>query len=225
MNKKEFTVETFNEMLDKVVFWNSLGGNDVEDKSLIPMYLTLSREEMFGPNEFLQGWFNDDKVMQADGVADLIFTVGFLSQLKKERKLILDDEDLCPLSTGEVIYYLAGELIEEIYYTCLYDSLYGLCYKISEYIDVEAVFNAVYESNMSKYVDIKTIGDLEWFIHEEIGDIESQGRYAEIVTRKQGDYIILLANKDVREGKVFDKPKVVKTSRFFEPKNLEQFIY
>ena len=31
---KEFTLKTFEGMLEKVVFWNSLAGNEVKDESL-----------------------------------------------------------------------------------------------------------------------------------------------------------------------------------------------
>ena len=51
---------------------------------LIPAYLQLSREEFYSRNEFLQGWFTGDKVMQADGIADLVFTYGFFCILEGE---------------------------------------------------------------------------------------------------------------------------------------------
>lgn len=224
MNNKEFTVETFNKMLDKVVFWNSLAGNSAEDKNLIPMYLTLSREEMFGANEFLQGWFNGDKVMQADGVADLVFTVGFFARLLGDSDLYLDKDDWNSFDIDEAISNLTTDLILKSDYG-VYDSLFGLCYKMSEYMDVEEIFNQVYESNMSKFLYdpdfTMTMGTLDGEIHQ----IEDEGRYGDLEAKRVGDYWILLAGKDLRENKLFPKAKIVKPSTFFEPKNLEKFIY
>lgn len=225
MNKKEFTIETFDTMLDKVVFWNSLAGNSVEDKSLIPMYLTLSREEMFGANEFLQGWFNGDKVMQADGVADLVFTVGFLARLREDNHPFLESRDWDTLRVDESVAFLSTELIVETCCESFYDGLFGLCYKMSEYMDVEEIFNKVYESNMSKFLYdpdfTMTMGTLDGETYK----IEDEGRYGDLEAKRVGDYWILLAGRDLRENKVFPKAKIVKPSTFFEPKNLEKFIY
>ena len=230
--KKQFTQETFDKMIDKVVFWNELAGNLPEDKSLEPVYLQLVREEMFGQNEFLQGWFTSDKVMQADGVADLIFTGGMLSCLQGDYRIFTDSE-LQSLETEEVIALLSSTLIE--YGGIVNDSLYSLCFKMSEVMDVESVFNAVYSSNMTKYATddelagayqdqfgfIESVDFAEWQCEQ----IEEQNRYSGVNYHKVGSYYIFTAKQDVQSGVVFDKPKIVKPSTFKEPIDLSQYIY
>lgn len=215
--KKQFTQETFDRMIDKVVFWNGLAGNLPEDKSLEPVYLQLVREEMFGQNEFLQGWFTGDKVMQADGVADLIFTGGMLSRIQGVQPRYPVDF----FSTCEMIAILADNLIDNS--LGVYNSLFGLCLKMSEVMDVEDIFNAVYDSNMSKYVHEVELGNFD--LDEEVRLIEEQGRYTGVDYRQVGQYFIFTAKQDVRSGVVFDKPKIVKPSTFKEPIDLSQYIY
>ena len=223
--KKEFTLKTFEGMLDKVVFWNSLAGNDVKDESLIPVYLQLAREEFFGQNEFLQGWFTGDKVMQADGLADSVFTGGFLAVLTdSDENFIIPDEDYRDLySTEELVGEYSDTLINTSGYDLLRENLYGLCLKMSEVMDVEAVFNTVYESNMTKYVHEAQLGDFD--LDEEVRIIEEQNRYSGVDYHKVGLYYIFTAKQDVQSGVVFDKPKIVKPSTFKEVQGLEQFIY
>ena len=218
--KKEFTLKTFEGMLDKVVFWNSLAGNDVKDESLIPVYLQLSREEMFGKNEFLQGWFTGDKVMQADGVADLVFTYGFLCKLMQDSSIYENDVEIKSYSLEDMVNHLSTNLI---YGYENYEALYSLCLKMSEVMDVEAVFDTVYESNMTKYVHEAQLGDFD--LEEEVRIIEEQNRYSGVDYHKVGSYYIFTAKQDVQSGVVFDKPKIVKPSTFKEVQGLEQFIY
>ena len=218
--KKEFTLKTFEGMLDKVVFWNSLAGNDVKDESLIPVYLQLAREEFFGQNEFLQGWFTGDKVMQADGVADLVFTYGFLCKLMQDSSVYENDVEIKSYSLEDMVNHLSTNLI---YGYENYEALYSLCLKMSEVMDVEAVFDTVYESNMTKYVHEAQLGDFD--LEEEVRIIEEQNRYSGVDYHKVGSYYIFTAKQDVQSGVVFDKPKIVKPSTFKEVQGLEQFIY
>lgn len=216
---KEFTLKTFEGMLDKVVFWNSLAGNDKFDFSLSPVYLQLSREEFYSHNEFLQGWFTGDKVMQADGVADLVFTYGFFCILEREDIHSVDEYQAVNY-TDSAISEMSTNLINGVWDL---SSLYTLCLKMSEFMDVEAVFNAVYESNMTKYVHEAQLGDFD--LDEEVRIIEEQNRYSGVYYHKVGSYYIFTAKQDVQSGVVFDKPKIVKPSTFKEVQGLEQFIY
>ena len=172
---------------------------------------------MFGQNEFLQGWFTGDKVMQADGIADLLFTGGMLSRIQKTEH----EYDYIELSTNEVVASLAEDIIDNS--LGVYDSLYALCLKMSEVMDVEAVFNVVYESNMTKYVHEVQLGDFD--LDEEVRIIEEQNRYSGVDYHKVGSYYIFTARQDVQSGVVFDKPKIVKPSTFKEVQGLAQFIY
>lgn len=216
---KEFTLKTFEGMLDKVVFWNSLAGNDQYDTSLIPVYLQLSREEFYNSKEFLQGWFTGDKVMQADGIADLVFTYGFFCILEREDVYYIDEYQAVNY-TDSAITEMSTNLINGMW--DLYN-LYTLCLKMSEVMDVEAVFNAVYESNMTKYVHEAQLGDFD--LDEEVRIIEGKNRYSGVDYHKVGSYYIFTAKQDVQSGVVFDKPKIVKPSTFKEVQGLEQFIY
>jgi len=208
------------------VVWNKIGGNEVEDKSLIPIYTQLSREEMFGQNEFLQGWFTGDKVMQADGVGDLLFTVGMLCELTDscEHFQCITSEWKGAFSTEEVISLLSSSLIDIEDTLELRETLFALCVKMSEIMDVERVFRVISDSNYSKYVheDMLYHGfDLDG----EADLIESKGRYGDVKYKKVGDYYVFTAGKDLESGVVFDKPKIIKSSLFREVEGLEKFIY
>lgn len=223
MEKKVFTRSDFDCIIKDVVFWNSLAGNFPEDKTLEEVYLQLSREEMFGKNEFLQGWFTGDRVMQADGVGDLLFTVGMLSSILGETDAPSSYEDyLGHLLTEEVVEMLSSVLIS--YQGAVRDYLFGLCLKMSEVMDVYSVFRVIYESNVSKFIhesEIENGIDLD----AEARSIESQGRYAEVSYKQVGEYFAFTAGRDVESGVVFSKPKIVKASTFKEPASLEKFIY
>lgn len=226
MEKKEFTRNTFDTIIQDVVQWNKIGGNEVEDKSLIPIYTQLSREEMFGQNEFLQGWFTGDKVMQADGVGDLLFTVGMLCELTDSC-----DQFQCAtfewkdsFSTEEVISLLSSSLINVEDYYELREHLFALCVKMSEIIDVEGVFRVISDSNYSKYVHEDELYH-GFDLDGEVSIIESKGRYGDVSYKKVGNYYVFTAGKDLESGVVFDKPKIIKSSLYHEPEGLEKFIY
>ena len=226
MKKKEFTRNTFDAIVQDVVQWNKIGGNEVEDKTLIPIYTQLSREEMFGQNEFLQGWFIGDKVMQADGVGDLLYTCAMLCELTYSP----EDFQVNPLewknlfTTEEVISLLSSSLINVEDYYELREHLFALCVKMSEIMDVGGVFHKISESNYSKYVHEDELYH-GFDLDGEVFDIESKGRYGYISYKKVGNYYVFTAGKDLESGVVFDKPKIIKSSLFHEPAGLEHFIY
>lgn len=223
MDKKEFTLEVFNSILDKVVLWNSVAGNKVSDEGLIPVYLQLSREEFYGHNEFLQGWFTGDKVMILDGICDLLFTVGFLSKLAGSKPVNTETHFYTLEKENTEIDYLSSNLLREDY-RFLQSNLFYFCKAMSAYFDIEGAFESVYESNMSKYIHKSEV----WhgnYLDDEVSQIEDKGRYADVSYRKEGEYFIITAGRDAESGVVFDKPKIIKPSTFHEPKGLEQFIY
>lgn len=233
--KKEFNLEIFNRMLDKVVKWNAIGGNSVDNKDLIPTYVALSREEFFGKDEFLQGWFSGDKVMQADGLGDLVFTFGFLCKLLRSEDILSTDKYLILSGIKSRVVAIAYDLLDaddlqdqDNDFLLWYEDLYALCLKFSEIMDVEGVFNTIYESNMSKYLDSSnfwTKEERDLALHKEVDYIISQGRYAEVSYYESNGYIVFTAEKDLQSGVVFPTPKIVKPSCFQEVIGLEQFIY
>ncbi len=232
--KKEFNLEVFNRMLDKVVKWNAIGGNSVDNKDLIPTYVALSREEFFGKDEFLQGWFSGDKVMQADGLGDLVFTFGFLCKLLRSEDIILTDKGILlsdiKSRIGSLSYNLLSEEDESEYWC---EDLYALCLKFSEIMDVEGVFNTIYESNMSKYMHRSDLFARAIYENTSVAEelirqystIEEQGRYKGISSYRNEDYIVFTAEEDLQSGVVFPTPKIIKPSCFQEVTGLEQFIY
>ncbi|UZV41268.1 hypothetical protein vBVpaMR16F_202 [Vibrio phage vB_VpaM_R16F] len=226
MEKKEFTRNTFDAIIQDVVQWNKIGGNEVEDKSLIPIYTQLSREEMFGQNEFLQGWFTGDKVMQSDGVGDLLFTVGMLCELTSscDHFQCTTHEWKDSFSTEEVISLLSSSLINVEDYYELREHLFALCVKMSEIMDVEGVFRKISKSNYSKYVHEDELYH-GFDLDGEVSLIESKGRYWDVKYKKVGDYYVFTAGKDLKSGVLFDKPKIIKSSLFHEPVGLGKFIY
>ncbi|UUW39778.1 hypothetical protein VP14_091 [Vibrio phage VPMCC14] len=226
MEKKEFTRKDFDAIIHSVVEWNKVGGNEVEDKSLIPIYTQLSREEMFGQNEFLQGWFTGDKVMQSDGMGDLIFTVGMLCELtgSDEDFVIPMEAYIEEFKTEEIIGDIAKELIESHEFTCLREDLFAFCLKMSEFMDVDGVFRVISESNYSKYVHEDELYH-GFDLDGEVSLIESEGRYGDVSYKKVGNYYVFTAGKDLESGVVFDKPKIIKSSLYHEPVGLEQYIY
>lgn len=222
--KKEFTLKTFKRMIGKVVEWNEIGGNSVEDTSLIPVYIQLSREEFYGQSEFLQGWFTGDKEMQADGVGDLLFVYGFLCELMKDNSVYSNDEELDSHNEAEIIDHLSANLIHG---DENYEALYTFCRKMSHHMDIEAVFNRVHTSNLSKFVHESVL--LEGFcLDGEVQHIESQGRYSGVDWKQVGEYFVFTARQDVQSGVVFNTPKVVKSSRFVDVEELGgllEFVY
>ncbi len=222
MEKKEFTLETFERIIDKVVIWNSLAGNLPEDKGLEKVYLQLSREEFFGQNEFLQGWFTGDKVMQADGVGDLLFTAGMLSRIVDDNTVNLSPDTLKSVDTDAIIDFLSGDLI--VWTKSIYDSLFVLCYRMDDIMDVESIFEVIYESNMSKYVHVDNLYG-GFCLDGEVQAIEYKGRYAGVDYKRVGDYYVFTALRDLESGVEFDKPKIVKSRLFKDVAGLEEFIY
>lgn len=223
MDKKEFTLEVFNNILDKVVLWNSVAGNKVSDESLIPTYKMLCNEEFYGHNEFLQGWFAGDKVMTLDGICDLLFTVGFLSKLAGSKPVTEETHFFTSGVEKNEISFLSTNLLCEDY-RFLQTNLFYFCKAMSAYFDIGGAFESVYESNMSKYIHESELYHA-FCLDGEVSQIEDKGRYADVGYRKEGEYFIITAGRDVESGVVFDKPKIIKPSTFHEPKGLEQFIY
>lgn len=226
MEKKEFTRRHFDAIIHDVVVWNKIGGNEVEDKSLIPIYTQLSREEMFGQNEFLQGWFTGDKVMQSDGMGDLLYTCGMLCELtdSPEDFQVNTEEWKNLFITEDVISLLSSSLINVEDYYELREHLFALCVKMSEIMDVEGVFRVISESNYSKYVHENELYN-GFDLDGEVFEIESKGRYGDVKYKKVGDYYVFTAGKDLESGVVFDKPKIIKSSLYHEPEGLDKFIY
>lgn len=229
--KKVLTPEDIYYMQSEVIKWNEVFSNSPTDKSLIPTYENLVREEWGGKGEYYESYLAGDLVGRADGVCDLIFTGMMLATLNNHHYIEKDK--------GWLEYVLSRsnvDLDEEIQEIGLWINdaasihskisahLPHLLRAESEYMDIRAAFDRVLESNYSKAIHISTNIDIE----AEIARIEAQGRYAEVFAEVNGEWIILRAHRDLQEGKYFEKGKIVKSSLFKDVKDLgglDEFVY
>lgn len=229
--KKVLTPEDIYYMQSEVTKWNEVFRNSLTDKSLIPTYENLVREEWGGKGEYYESYLAGDLVGRADGICDLIFTGMMLATLNNCHYTKKDK--------GWLEYVLSRsnvDLDEEIKEIGLWINdaasihskisahLPHLLRAESEYMNIRRAFDRVLESNYSKVIHMPAKVD----IAEEIARIEAQGRYADIFSDIKGKWIILRAHQDLQEGKYFEKGKIVKSSLFKDVKDLgglDEFIY
>lgn len=216
------TTEDLRYFQSEVILWNDTFGNSVDNKSLIKTYRDLTIEEFHGKGEYYESKLNNDKVGELDGLIDMIFTCFFwsvlegykhprVSSFREVRSFDFDSEDL-----HKVIEVEGVLLIREMLISILYEASFSF--------DLRGAFNRVLASNYSKAVHIKENLD----ISREMSTIEIEGRYTELSYEKKGDFIIIRAEKDIREGKSYEKGKIVKSSLFKSPEDLgglNEFIY
>lgn len=232
-NKSILTGEDILYMQDKVVAWNEFCGNMPDDKSLIPVYQSLTQEELLGKGELVESWNNGDMVGVADGIADLVFTSFFWS--------VLDGEDFSeendwhkevnagwtPRSIDNIIERLKWSVELNAHHTQTYFAL--LLYKMSELMDVRKVFDIVCESNYSKIPLVSEVTSSTHSLDDEVKRIEAEGRYAQVhyilLDSDEGQRVVFKANEDLREDKVFSKAKIIKSKAFKDVVGLEDCIY
>lgn len=228
---KKLTPEDIYYMQDKVVEWNKTFSNLVSDGSLIKTYMNLVKEEWGGEGEYYQSFLADDLVGRADGIADLIFT-GFMLGSLSGTDYKANDEDWIIVVCKDKTYTLQNEVASlqkrfaqgDITANAISAHLIPLLSVESKYMDVRGVFDRVLASNLTKAIHISENVDID----AEIARIESEGRYAEVFAETNGDYIVLRAHRDLKEGTYFGKGKIVKASTFLSPEDLgglEEFIY
>lgn len=227
---KKLTVEDILYFEDEVIKWNALFGNDVNDKSLIPTYHSLSKEEWFGKGEYLDSYNSGDIEGRLDGLIDSIF-VGFYWAALEGFSLQKEKTFLSDLVVGKAIDDTTEDLVilvgESLIYSQIYDyQTYLLCllYKEQQHFDIRSGFDRVLRSNYSKAAHVNDGLNVQ----EEIASIEAQGRYGDVFAQYVGDHIIFRAKKDLQEGVVYEKGKVVKPHTFKSVEDLgglKEFIY
>ena len=228
---KKLTPEDIYYMQDKVVEWNKTFSNLVSDKSLIPTYMNLVKEEWGGEGEYYQSFLANDLVGRADGIADLIFTGFMLGSLSGTDYKANDNTWITKVFNNDS-YTLQDEVLDlhewfvqgDITAFAISALLIPLLSVESKYMDVRGVFDRVLASNLTKAIHISENVDID----AEIARIESEGRYTEVFAETNGDYIVLRAHRDLKEGTYFEKGKIVKASTFLSPEDLgglEEFIY
>lgn len=229
-NKATLTGDDILYMQDKVVAWNEFCGNMRDDKSLIPVYQSLTQEELLGKGELVESWNSGDMVGVADGIADLVFTSFFWNALKDngvEKDSWRDHSEAgfnCEVNS--LLHNLTLEVDNHFWFQT---DFLMLLYKMSELMDVRKVFDIICESNYSKIPLVTEVVTEGYSLDDEVKRIEDEGRYADVhyilLDSDDGQRVVFKANKDLRENKVFNKAKIIKSKAFKDVEGLEEFIY
>jgi len=205
--------------------WNEIFGIYEGDSKFSPLYQQLSYEECFKGGELLDSLEKGDKVGVLDALGDLSFTV-FQWALCEGQPLELTersgyDKVVVP-NPCKTLYLkrLKDAILNKDSFGAA-TNLIHLLYSYSYEFDIVGAFNVILESNTSKALLKSKCVDIQ----KEIDYITSQGRYRDVVVEESGEYYVFKAGRDLRDGVVFDKPKVVKHSQFKDVSGLEHFIY
>ncbi|AUR87485.1 hypothetical protein NVP1101O_074 [Vibrio phage 1.101.O._10N.261.45.C6] len=234
-------------MEDKVLEWNTVFGNNLDDGSLIPTYVKLCIEEgneyvnapqkavelfkvkhgrMPSKNEEDQTELLTIKHCERiDALGDSVFTGFMLNRLQESAKYQEGDCWFTEMMTKGYDLVSMENILNLLEISDVYGYTTDLPLKLfqeSERYNIFGAFQRICESNFSK----AATKDVD--IEKEIVYIESQGRYADVFAEESGDYIIFKARKDLVEGNTFEKGKIVKPSTFVSVEDLgglEEFIY
>lgn len=226
MNK--ITTKDIMIMVQGVIDFNTVMGNDLSNKELTQTYLDLTKEEFYGTSEFYQSYLSGDKDGMLDGVVDLTFTSfawyllqgytfkeEYIDQLIKESNMTslkTDVLDLKDLIDQGLSYYTVNTLIRILAKD-----------EVTSKFDIMGGFKNILASNMSKVV---LEGELD--VGAELKLIESKGRYKDITVQEVINggkvYLAFKAGEDTENNVKFRAPKIIKTSLFVEP-DLKKFIY
>lgn len=233
MEQKILTGEDILYMQEQVIKFNEIAGNNTKDKSLIPLYKSLTEEELLGEDELIDSWNKGDMVGVLDGLIDSVFVSFYWAVLNGYGFSKNNTDKWYATAIDEVETYSTGELLSFLEDGLKFDKPFGyqtnfiiLLYKLSEKFDIVSAFDIINESNLSKFVNSKREGGVEQQdLDLELKYIGSQGRYDDVGYHKVGDYYVFTAKEDVKNNVVFSKPKIVKPSSFKEVEGLEQFIY
>jgi hypothetical protein len=215
-------------MYHSVVDWNTLSGNSVDDKDLSEIYKQLTNEELYGENEFIEGYIKHNDEMQLDGICDLIFTSFYWAAVNGMDEIQLEDAyekaftayDFGSATLEGTIKLLSYYLEKGHPYLFVKELIVVMLIRKKQY-DIVSAFEEVKRSNISKYPLVEEISDPE----KEIEYITRQGRYSDITYKEVNRRYIFLAGKDLKSGVVFDKKKIVKPSTFSDVNRLSSFVY
>ena len=224
---KGFTLsaQDIKDFTQTVIDFNALIGNDllttdpVMKAKLLKTYNTLSMEEITGEGELAESLEKGDKEGSLDGICDLLYT-GLAYCVLEGGK--------CNLNRGEEWFdnevwkgdshsSFVEESIHDMIYSLEKNKVYAfqtelliLLGHLHHKMDIVAGFKRVTESNFSKAMLTSSIEN----VGQEIQTIIDKGRYTGVATREVGEYTVFTATGDLREGKTFASPKVIKSSQF-----------
>lgn len=231
MEQKILTGEDIIYMQEQVIKFNEIAGNNTKDKSLIPLYKSLTEEELLGEDELIDSWNKGDMVGVLDGLIDSVFVSFYWAVLNGHGFSKNNVDKWYETAIGEVDSYSTEELLSFLKDELKFNNTFGyqsiftvLLYKLSEKFDIVSAFGIIKESNLSKFVHEDELYH-GFDLDGEVAYIESKGRYGDVTYKKVGNYYVFTAGKDLESGVVFDKPKIVKSSLFKEPIGLEKYIY
>lgn len=191
----------FKEFFERVMEFNEVIGNDVNDRTLIPLYTTLLIEEA---GEMADATSAEEEL---DSALDQLVVGGFLSELH-QRSLRVPRYELGCYVEG------ASSLIENIdnFPFVILEELMKTLTSLD--IDLHGALHHVMDSNFSKIPVIGTqIGMDEDNFDRMCSDIESKGRYKGVIWGITNNRLI------IRD----ENGKLLKADTFFEPE-LTQFI-
>lgn len=199
----------FKEFFEGVHEFNRVMGNDENDKSLIPLYTELLREEAA---EMTEAKTAEDEL---DSLIDQFTVAGFLAKLCGYRlghlvMVFRDDGSYKDASNRVALYARRNKHSQAISHV---EDLMHIFLTLD--IDHVGALREVNNSNMSKFIKVEE--SLTWE-QEEYYDlicksIVDKGRYTGVTWQRVGNYIVF---RD-------DNGKLMKPPSFREP-NLSQYI-
>lgn len=193
----------FKEFFEGVYEFNRIIGNDENDKSLIPLYTELLREEA---GEMAEAKTAEE---QLDSIVDVMVVGSFLAKLLGYKLQYYEEnayvDDYCGVMEA-IMWWCSQEQDVEQSMSYVEDVM---AIFLTLDIDHIGALREVNNSNFSKF--IKVSGALSWE-QEECYDlicksIVDKGRYTDVVWQRVGDYIVF------KDG----KGKCLKAPCFCEP--------
>ena len=224
---KEITFSDVLGMFNTVLAWNTLAGNQ-PTQELTEVYCQLTLAEYGGKEEFLEGYQTQNHEMILDGIGDMTFTGMFWAATEKFNEEDLYDSYILAVNQVRLAGVSLPDTVDAMKFFIERKSSEGFLIELitlliclEDQYDLLKSFQAVSESNFSKFPKVEDVEDPE----KELEIILDKGRYIGLDYKEFEGRYIFTAIQDLQEGVRFDKPKIVKPSTFAEPTTLTQFIY
>lgn len=222
---KMLTQEQLQYMEDKVLEWNVLFGNDLNNENLIDTYINLCIEE---GTEWLQAVKDRNHVEIIDAICDSVFTGFMLNRLQQSKGYgkWFEVEDLnYNIDVEALVNSLKGKYPDVFTYT---SHLVCAVYCASKHYNIFEAFKRVSESNFSKAISKLAVENGEICLQGCISEVESAGRYEDVFIFETESHFLIKARKDLQEGKDYPQGKIIKGSWYLSVEDLgglEEFIY
>lgn len=200
---------------DKVIEWNELFGNSVNNKDLVEDYKNYTIEEIGGKNELIHSALSDNYEGVLDAVCDIIYT-GFM-YLSLVGKPFVKDEEFKDITKG-VSFLTTGVTMNSALKNGDIDKfkmyLINILTVSKDKFDLDKAFARVTESNFSKAFTLpEGASSHELYKYREA--VEKEGRYKDIFFEYHNGRYIAKAKTDTRENKTFDAGKIIKSDYWY----------